>query len=70
LRAGQLDSTDGSALLVARAHNDSVCPPNKILGTHRQFPAVPRTDLPKEFYAAIEVAKPKAKAKSQTKQEK
>ncbi len=62
----QLDSIDGGQLLVARAHDASVCHPTQ-LGMHRQFPAVPKEELPAEFYAAITpqiVAKPKrSKAK-------
>ena len=52
LDAHQLDSADGSELLVARAHKDSVCFPAQ-LGRHRQFPSVPHGDLPVEFYDAI-----------------
>jgi glycosyltransferase involved in cell wall biosynthesis len=52
LYAHQLDSVDGAELLVARAHSDSVCYPTQ-LGKHRQFPAVPKTDLPSQFYDAI-----------------
>jgi hypothetical protein len=61
LRNGQLDSRDGAELLVARAHNSSVCFPTQ-LGQHRQFPCVDKSELPLEFYAAIApkvVAKPK-----------
>jgi glycosyltransferase involved in cell wall biosynthesis len=61
LRADQLDSIDGRALLVARAHHDSVCHPTQ-LGTHRQFPAVAPSTHPPEFFAAITpkvAAKPK-----------
>jgi glycosyltransferase involved in cell wall biosynthesis len=69
LAAKQLDSIDGSQLLVARAHNDSTCYPTQ-LGKHRQFPAVPKSDLPPAFYAAIKqkvvAAKPKPKAKAAT----
>ena len=69
LAAGQLDSIDGSQLLVARAHSGSVCTPTQ-LGRHKQFPAVPKTDLPPQFYAAISpkvvAAKPKPKAKAAT----
>jgi glycosyltransferase involved in cell wall biosynthesis len=66
LNANELDSTDGAELLVARAHDNSACHPTQ-LGTHRQFPAVPKEELPAEFYKAIApkaVAKPKSKSKS------
>jgi glycosyltransferase involved in cell wall biosynthesis len=59
----QLDSIDGAELLVARAHNDSMCFPAQ-LGIHRQFPTVPKEELPAEFYNAIA---PKAVAKPQKK---
>jgi glycosyltransferase involved in cell wall biosynthesis len=65
LHAGQLDSVDGSELLVARAHDNSVCHPTQ-LGIHRQFPSVRKEELPAEFYSAIApkaVAKPKSKTK-------
>lgn len=52
LHADQLDSTDGGQLLVARAHDSSVCHPTQ-LGTHRQFPSVQKDELPAEFYTAI-----------------
>jgi glycosyltransferase involved in cell wall biosynthesis len=66
LHRGQLDSVDGAELLVARAHDSSVCHPTQ-LGIHRQFPAVPKDELPAEFYAAIApkvAAKPKPQKKS------
>jgi hypothetical protein len=62
LHNSQLDSTDGDKYLVARAHVSSVCYPTQ-LGIHKQFPAVPKNELPTEFYAAIApkvVAKTKA----------
>lgn len=62
LNADQLDSIDGAQLLIARAHNTSTCYPTQ-LGSHRQFPAVPKQDLPAEFYLAIApkaIAKPKS----------
>ena len=69
LAAKQLDSIDGAELLVARAHSDSTCFPTQ-LGKHKQFPAVPKSDLPTAFYAAIAppkvAAKPKQKAKAAT----
>ncbi len=64
LHANQLDSIDGAQLLVARAHDNSVCHPTQ-LGQHKQFPSVPKDELPAEFYSAITspdkvvVAKPK-----------
>jgi glycosyltransferase involved in cell wall biosynthesis len=61
LAANELDSVDGAELLVARAHDSSVCHPTQ-LGTHRQFPVVPKEELPAEFYAAIA---PKAAVKPQ-----
>lgn len=64
LNAGQLDSCSGAQLLVARAHGTSVCPATQ-LGRHRQFPSVPKEELPAEFYAAI--APPQAKAKPRSK---
>ena len=59
LHANQLDSIDGWQLLVARAHDTSVCHPTQ-LGSHRQFPSVPKDELPAEFFEAI---KPKAAVK-------
>lgn len=59
LHANQLDSIDGGQLLVARAHDTSVCHPTQ-LGSHRQFPSVPKDELPAEFFEAI---KPKAAVK-------
>jgi glycosyltransferase involved in cell wall biosynthesis len=50
LAANQLDSCDAGQLMVARAHGDSQCPPP--FG-HRQFPAVPKDALPKQFITAI-----------------
>ena len=66
LNAGQLDSCSGAQLLVARAHGDSVCPATQ-LGRHRQFPAVPKDELPAAFYAAIAGPEVIAKAKPRTK---
>jgi glycosyltransferase involved in cell wall biosynthesis len=66
LNNNELDSIDGAQLLVARAHDSSVCHPGQ-LGIHRQFPSVPKEDLPAAFYAAIApevVAKPKSKSRS------
>lgn len=63
LRNDQLDSIDGDNLLVARAHSDSACQPTQ-LGSHRQFPAVPKKELPPEFYKALA---PRATAKSKNK---
>jgi glycosyltransferase involved in cell wall biosynthesis len=65
LNANQLDSIDGAELLVARAHGDSVCAHDQY-GRHRQFPPVPKDELPAEFYAAI-APKVIAKTKSETK---
>jgi glycosyltransferase involved in cell wall biosynthesis len=64
LHANQLDSVDGAELLVARAHAGSLSFPTQ-LGKHRQFPAVHKDELPKEFYLAIapKVEAPKAAAK-------
>lgn len=64
LHANQLDSISGDDYLVARAHGASVCPATQ-LGRHRQFPAVPKEDLPAAFFAAI--APPSAKAKPKSK---
>jgi len=50
LHRNQLDSCDPGQLCVARVHSSNVCP--KQLGA-RQFPAVSREALPKEFYFAI-----------------
>lgn len=68
LHANQLDSVDGAELLIARAHAGSLSFPIQ-LGKHRQFPAVPKDELPKEFYIAIapKVEASKAKAKSRKK---
>ncbi len=66
LQHNQLDSVDGAQLLVARAHDSSVCTPTQ-LGVHRQFPAVPKHDLPAEFYTAITpkvIAKQKKSSKA------
>jgi glycosyltransferase involved in cell wall biosynthesis len=68
LHNNQLDSIDGAELLVARAHNDSLCFPQQ-LGGHRQFPFVPKEELPAEFYVAIApkpAAKPKLKSQENT----
>ena len=48
--AGQLDSVDAEQLCIARAHKDSTCPP---LFGHAQFPSVPRTYFPNEFFTAV-----------------
>lgn len=53
LHAGQLDSCDAGQLYVVRTHSTSQCPPGQ-LGTHKQFPAVPKEDLPHGFFSALE----------------
>ena len=63
LQNDQLDSIEGAGLLVARAHDDSVCFPTQ-LGHHSQFPSVPKDHLPKEFYTAIAIKAAVAKPKS------
>jgi hypothetical protein len=47
-------------MLVARAHGDSVCHPHQ-LGNHRQFPSVPKDELPIEFYDAVSKPAPAPK---------
>ena len=66
LHANQLDSCDAKQLCVARAHAGSLSFPTQ-LGRHRQFPAVYKDELPKEFYQAIA---PKVTASKATKPKK
>jgi glycosyltransferase involved in cell wall biosynthesis len=49
--AGQLDSTDAGQLCVVRSHRDSKCPPR--FGS-AQFPSVPRSELPQDFFTCLE----------------
>lgn len=53
LHRNQLDSVDAGQLCVVRAHGSSLCAKNGLFGYHKQFPAVPKSDLPQEFFAAI-----------------
>ena len=50
MEAGQLDSVDAEHLCIARAHKDSTCPP--MFGAS-QFPSVPRTEFPNEFFTSV-----------------
>jgi glycosyltransferase involved in cell wall biosynthesis len=51
LRSKQLDSVDGSQMIVARAHSDSTCPAP--LGSS-SFPRVRLSDMPQAFLASIQ----------------
>jgi glycosyltransferase involved in cell wall biosynthesis len=53
MHLNQLDSVDAGQLYVARIHSNNTINKQGLLGNHKQFPAVPKSDLPQEFYAVI-----------------
>jgi glycosyltransferase involved in cell wall biosynthesis len=52
MHLGQLDSCDAGQLYVARIHDNNVIRKNDYLGRHKQWPSVPRSEFPKEFFGA------------------
>jgi glycosyltransferase involved in cell wall biosynthesis len=55
MHRNQLDSCDAGQLYVGRIHSSNTVDKRQYLGKHKQWPSVPRSEFPKEFFDAISV---------------